>query len=385
MVEAIKKLCFNSAFQKITERTERFNIFRMMKIHRKELVHSDILAALLNPNYPHGLSNLFLNNFLQSICNIFDPALIIKLIKSNVIIYRERFNIDVILDFPEDRKVIAIENKIDAYERENQIRDYQKRLLGSYKNYTHYLVFLTPLGREPYTAEKRSEVKIITMSYKDIIEITRNICQTASPNVKYFLNEFIKHIEEDIMGQNEVLELCKDIYYKHPDAYKSMVDNYNIIRNRIIIQLFTDLKREIEDWAKNMNLDLAIPVIKETPKRGEKIKIYWDINNIRWPNDFKIRIYKDYYFGIFPVLITSSLNGILKSTLKNIFSCEPEGTQDFEDSCFYFTKEFCESENPSPMRAINVNGDDITSNDVEIAFKRFKEIFYDINTNLLKI
>lgn len=51
---------------------ERFNIFRIFKNHRSELVHSRFLGQMLNPRGSHGEGDAFLDVFLRDVLGLKD-------------------------------------------------------------------------------------------------------------------------------------------------------------------------------------------------------------------------------------------------------------------------------------------------------------------------
>ena len=109
-VEIIEELYFCDEYQKLCSKSSYFNIFRMMRNHSKELVHSNILSALLNKNYNHGLGSLFADGFLHQIRKMTPFSgkkipidTIISLLNSECIILREKYYIDIVMDFPSKR------------------------------------------------------------------------------------------------------------------------------------------------------------------------------------------------------------------------------------------------------------------------------------------
>ncbi|HEX3797904.1 MAG TPA: PD-(D/E)XK nuclease family protein [Verrucomicrobiae bacterium] len=105
----------------------RFNIFSLIDPDENKL--SDILKDLLDPKGTHGQGALFLQLFFKSLQIDADPQLLVA-----AKIHREtqtygiskfRRRIDVMIDAA---VCIAMENKVDSPDQEDQIKDYLEHL-----------------------------------------------------------------------------------------------------------------------------------------------------------------------------------------------------------------------------------------------------------------
>lgn len=110
-----------------------FNIFEALKVEMKENCHSAFLAYLLDSNKGH-YQTIFLEKFLERITNT--QGLKTKLTHFKSKDYesittesaiRQNRRIDILMKFNNGSHII-IENKINAYDQEAQIRDYVESL-----------------------------------------------------------------------------------------------------------------------------------------------------------------------------------------------------------------------------------------------------------------
>ena len=110
---------------KLEAKISKFNIYRVLKFVYAEIRHSNTLAWILNPVETHGLSDLFLRNWLMRV--VIDSNLDPSLYPSPIIIdscefvsvdvRREWHNIDllILIETKEHGKwLIVIENKIES-------------------------------------------------------------------------------------------------------------------------------------------------------------------------------------------------------------------------------------------------------------------------------
>jgi PD-(D/E)XK nuclease superfamily len=129
---------------------------RLVGATRSEQRHSNFLAYVLSPNRPHGLHTrplaAVLRAILTSLPRTKRPIMTLELIAGELddaIIYRERDNIDILIELPNLKLVVAIENKVDAGEADGQLERYAERLKSAFPDYRRLLVFLTPAGSQP--------------------------------------------------------------------------------------------------------------------------------------------------------------------------------------------------------------------------------------------
>jgi hypothetical protein len=110
-MDGLKKLfsqlqLFELKYQKIDEASiNSFNIFSILRKPNDEVnLHSRFIYELLNPNGSHRQGKIFLEIFLRE--------LEIKLDGSDLKIFKEKFNIDILIQ--SKQQAIIIENKIDT-------------------------------------------------------------------------------------------------------------------------------------------------------------------------------------------------------------------------------------------------------------------------------
>ena len=115
-----------------------FNYFDVLKISRADIRHSNVLAWLLDPNENHGLGAAVLTDLNAYIARTFfanETATVFKLQAmdySDVLLYREWQNIDILVESTEAKYVLCIENKIGTQEHDDQLNRYYKIIESKY-------------------------------------------------------------------------------------------------------------------------------------------------------------------------------------------------------------------------------------------------------------
>lgn len=236
-----------------------FNIFKALEVVGYEIPTSRFIAYLLDPSAGHDCGSDLLNEFLSVVSKIeIDPEdteLRKRLCKAGHLSdstrckvrrewkTKEGRSIDIVLEFPDFR--IGIENKIEAGEQPNQVRDYADALGDS-----GLLLYLTKNGSVSTTDEGRPYVRL---SYETHIQSWLKKCAESlhsKPRVYENLNQFrdaiaaflkpnadatITMIAEFISGTPEILKEQVDIVRG--------LDNAKVIAiRRFFDQLGTELK-----------------------------------------------------------------------------------------------------------------------------------------------
>ena len=209
-------------YQNIEREANAVNVFNVLKLTRAEIRHSNFLVWLLAPNENHGLGATFSRYFFYEVFNNlknlddchFDFGKLFLESIDNFIIYRERFNIDILM-VAEDQ-LICIENKIDTYTHDQQLTHYQAKLEQQYPNHEKLFLYLTP------TRENISDYPDWhKVSYQAVSTAIQKVLETGPLNqeTEILLKNYQKIIKGEIMDENtEIKKLCLEIYRKHKTA-----------------------------------------------------------------------------------------------------------------------------------------------------------------------
>lgn len=290
--------------------TNSFDLFKVMSVSTKKLVHSNIIAALLNDQQPHGLNHTFRDAYIESLSDYryVGPSLSRQALESTTgaraKVARELAHIDILLDFPAQRVVIAIENKILAKDQPNQIANYQQALCELYPHYPfRALVYLTPTGRDSPTINPESNVPVYYQSYGQLAALLCKHQKYANPAASYFIGEFITHVEKTMSGNSELKELCWEIFKSNEEAYEHLVNNYQHCLTRKLDQRFAELQQALS----YSNLFTEWFELMETHLTRNETKHHYDLDiRLRtWPAGVRIKIYKHSWFGVFPYFLKS--------------------------------------------------------------------------------
>jgi hypothetical protein len=203
----------------------RFNIFSVLRATTNELRHSNILAWLLQPDESHGLGDRFLRRWLMNVVRgpTRERAPTLAEIDSaeirSVEVLREWRRIDVLVRIRlHDGRlwIIAIENKVDATQGEDQLATYRRRVDDAFPNASRLLVFLTMFEEEP------ADASWITADYSTLAAVLRAVLDENSERVgsqpRVLIEHYLHTVREHAMGDDKLIALAKTIYRTHQAA-----------------------------------------------------------------------------------------------------------------------------------------------------------------------
>lgn len=227
--EPLEALARDPRLERLKAPLSSLSLFRACGIEGNEVLHSRLLATLLDPRH-HSGAEAMLRDLLVKVIDEGDlePEFERRLGEvarepwRDVVVRVEHHFIDVVVEISLKGRavVVGIENKIYAGEQERQIARYQEALTRVYPGWEDVIVFLTPSGREPDTADPANPVPVIAASYGvilEVVEAARLRSQNGSRDERV-LTEVADHLREDIVGDPEVKAIVRELWKDHRRA-----------------------------------------------------------------------------------------------------------------------------------------------------------------------
>ena len=175
---------------------------------------------------------------------------------------------DVSVHFESLKLVIGIEVKVWAGEQPKQVERYQELLCQNYPpDYKKVVVFLTPKGRPPTTADGNNVyVPVLAMSWDCVSEIIREM-RSASGDENSFRMQFSQHIERNIVtNEREEKRIVRELLSEGDN--EETLDK--IIKNMPSLLDYSDQWKKIVAEVCCVEQDNLEEVIY--PKRGGIVK-----------------------------------------------------------------------------------------------------------------
>jgi hypothetical protein len=221
--EGLSALLDDREFRGIHQQLRRFNIFDALGAVRVELRHSNFLNFILSPNRSHGIGGGLLNQFIRTAIHKFPPdkrpISALELATADLdsaILYRERNNIDLLIELKSLGLIVLIENKIDSEVGEGQLARYRQSVRANYPAFKHVFILLTPDGREP------DEDGYVGMNYSEVADMVERIVSdqetSISPDFGLILRHYAEMLRRHIVDDEKLMSIARLIYEKHKEA-----------------------------------------------------------------------------------------------------------------------------------------------------------------------
>ena len=195
MIEETVSLLNDKYFKDLEEIYEKLNpiIITRNNIY-DELMHTNILAWLLNPNnFSNGnLLKLFLEYIQKKNHYKFQKISLYNLDYKGIEIYQEWSfkigRIDLLIVFPENKFVIVLENKIETKQKNNQLEKYRLKIENSkYQNFEQLFLYHTMYEDK---VDEPKDPKWLWTNYREyIIEILDEVILNGNENCN--INNFL--------------------------------------------------------------------------------------------------------------------------------------------------------------------------------------------------
>jgi hypothetical protein len=240
----------NDELEKLEDLVAEFNIFEILGMQTRETRHSAFLAWLLDPAGNHGLGDYFSRRFLRLVARgaRLDNLSAITAFDvdawglGDIVVDRERHNVDILITSEADGFVCAIENKIFSEEHSGQLGRYRTIIEREYPDLRPLYVFLTVDGDRP--VEEADAANYVPISYTDIADLLIKVLDsrgsTLGGDVLSAIKQYLMVLRRHVLSNSEVHVLAQKIYRQH----KKAID--------LIIEARPDVQQSIRDMVEEL-------------------------------------------------------------------------------------------------------------------------------------
>lgn len=222
-MKAINNLLANPNFIELDNLLNRFNVFVATDMLHREIKHTKFLSFLLDPNETHGCGDYFLRIFLTKLLLGVDDINLMGLQTDLTQIFPEWNNrrgnkeqIDIVLSIPiiNSKKIllIAVENKINATQGDDQLPKYDSILNGAFSD-EDFIVkkfYLTKYSETP------DSVQWINILYSETVMPTVELLlkskgDKVSSYLKSILEDYLHLMTDDEETDDDIQKLLQGI------------------------------------------------------------------------------------------------------------------------------------------------------------------------------
>ncbi|MDB5407505.1 MAG: hypothetical protein JWL84_2417 [Rhodospirillales bacterium] len=217
------RLFDDADFAEVHARMARFNLFEAVGAVRGELRHSNFLAHLLSPNRSHGLGQVVLENVLRAVLELIPPerrpVMTLELRVADLgdaIVYRERDNIDLLIEIDSLDLVVVIENKVDSKAGDGQLERYRVMTESRYPARRKLYVYLTPTGAD---SEHPSYTAFSYVRLAEVLEsLLDNERSVIAPEPAVIIRHYVEMLRRHIVPDERLQDLARRLYERHSEA-----------------------------------------------------------------------------------------------------------------------------------------------------------------------
>ena len=242
-----------------------FSISQIMydTISTKEIMHSKIIAELLEPTGKHNCKDIFLTEFMRLIGICPEEENFDKIVIKPESSTKEYRRIDILITW--DDKAVIIENKMnDAVAQPNQLRDYLRDTEDKGKEVIK-IVYL-PL----YEWKKSKEVLSTDVSYcyiSDLIRWLKNCIEKGGVEIQRIATQYIELLEYiNIVNLN---------YMKAKELYDLLSEDRELLK---LSQKLTNIIHD-KEWRKVIKEKIYHSILDELKKRSPDNIDNLEVNN----------------------------------------------------------------------------------------------------------
>lgn len=272
-------------FEKLHSKFNRFNPFKILKVDKFEIRHSNMIAWLLDPTENHHLSSMFVNKLLsktfvkaenEELIGQYNFIRLHKQSLQDLEVFREvqtknNKRIDILAVSESQKVAILIENKYKSSESDGQLQNYINFVSEKYEGYTIIPIFLSLDGSAP------SHTSYLTLDYGDILNILKAqleiYSEYTSSTIKDFISYYIDILEGELVRDEEDIELALTVYKNH----KAAVDFLCLNGNGKVVGKF--VSKELQRAVKKLDDEVKEDLRKIYKKYAETLRFIHKAGN----------------------------------------------------------------------------------------------------------
>jgi hypothetical protein len=272
----------NSDFDHLSAAMDVFCPFDAVGMESQEIRHGFFLRYILDPARPHGFGAECLRGFMWAAAEAIQDAegslraLDVHLMNlDDATVTREYKNIDLLIEIPSEKVIIAIELKIDATEHSGQLGKYRSIIRKEYAEedeWRQLFLFLTKRGDTPSEEDGEGWHSLPLENVADALDALVNK-GAGQPDARMMLAAYVGMLRRRHLSDQRMEELARKLWREHGEAleflmsrrpdmlsevYQSLSDQRFAIAERLSEQLGTTIEPDhstkneirfgVKDW-----------------------------------------------------------------------------------------------------------------------------------------
>lgn len=240
----------NSAFEQIASALDIFCPFDAVGMDRQEIRHGFFLRYILDPHRPHGFGAECLRGFMWAAAAALRDAgdtgirpLDVHLMDlDSAIVEREYGSIDLLIQIPAEKVIIAVELKIDASEHSGQLGRYRKLVEKEFPQsdgWRQVFLFLTKRGEDPSEEDGQGWS---TLPLEAVVEMLDRVLDkgTGQPDAQVMLNAYVGMLRRRHLTDPRLEELARGLWREHREVLEFLMSRRPNVTSEVFRLLLTN-------------------------------------------------------------------------------------------------------------------------------------------------
>jgi len=133
----------------------------------------------------------------------------------DAVVYRERENIDLLIEIPSLQLVVVIENKVGSATGEGQLARYKEVVEHRFPTQRRLFVLFTPDGVDPDCEG------YVPFSYRRLAQVFTAIAESeqVAAGPKMILTHYVEMLRRHVVPDDDLREIALRLYEKHREAF----------------------------------------------------------------------------------------------------------------------------------------------------------------------
>jgi PD-(D/E)XK nuclease superfamily len=267
----------NYEFDELERALDVFCPFEATGMVRQEVRHGHFLSYIFDPQRPHGFGSGCIRALMAAAAKSgTDDELGLGLLDIHLmdfdgaIVRREWRKIDILIEVPSHKLIVAVELKIDAAEHSGQLGRYRKLVEEEWPSHRHLLLFLTKRGDDPSEDDGRGwhSVNLDTLS-REFHALAEN--KIGADDARQMLRAYVSMLGRHHVSNDRLENLAERLWAQHkealefladrrPDAFGTVFQKLSARRDQLAAELCQRCNVEVTvDHSTGAYIRLAIP------------------------------------------------------------------------------------------------------------------------------
>jgi hypothetical protein len=202
----------------LKEKLNSPNAFNFLGNLSYEIRHSNFIAWLLNPNESHCKGNLFLEKFLDTICE--------KKPRDNETFnfYREKDHIDILI--VSQYRAIVIENKLTSKDFDGQLLRYRNKINKEFGDKERIFIFWTVDGSDPVDTDEKRFWKLY--SYENFVNgFEPLLASLIGDKTSLYLGDYIESLKINFLKKSNYSEIARNLVDRNKNTISKIFLDIN--------------------------------------------------------------------------------------------------------------------------------------------------------------